>query len=110
MFSAQIKFVGIDIAKYVFQIHATDESGRSVLQKKVRRSALLDVLRQIPSCTVAMEACATAHHWAREIGALGHEVKLIAPQYVKPFVKTNKNDVPRQHSSGGKDRLGAISK
>ena len=92
MFSAQIKFVGIDIAKHVFQIHATDESGRSVLQKKVRRSALLDVLRQIPSCTVAMEACATAHHWAREIGALSHEVKLIAPQYVKPFVKTNKND------------------
>ena len=110
MFSAQIKFVGIDIAKYVFQIHATDRVGSVGFAEEGPQIGIVGVLRQIPSCTVAMEACATAHHWAREIGALGHEVKLIAPQYVKPFVKTNKNDVPRQHSSGGKDRLGAISK
>lgn len=92
MFSTEIQMVGVDIAKHVFQIHATDTAGRAVLQKRVRRSAFLDVIRQIPACTVVMEACATAHHWAREIAALGHEVKLIAPQYVKPFVKTNKND------------------
>lgn len=88
----EVRMIGIDIAKHVFQLHATDASGRPVLQKRVRRQALLDVLRKIPTCTVVMEACATAHHWAREIAAIGHEVKLIAPQYVKPFVKTNKND------------------
>jgi transposase len=84
--------IGIDLAKHVFQLHGNDASGRPVLQKRVRRPALLDILRKIPACTVVMEACATAHHWAREIAAIGHEVKLIAPQYVKPFVKTNKND------------------
>lgn len=92
MTNDRIAMIGIDIAKHVFQIHATDATGRPVLQKRVRRSALLDVIREIPPCTVVLEACATAHHWARELIAIGHDVKLIAPQYVKPFVKTNKND------------------
>lgn len=92
MSELEIAIVGIDIAKHLFQIHAADASGRPVLQQRVRRAAVLELLRRMPPCTVAMEACATAHHWGREIAALGHEVKLIAPQYVKPFVKTNKND------------------
>ena len=87
MFSTDIRMVGVDIAKHVFQIHATDATGRTVLQKRVRKSAFLDVIRQIPACTVVMEACATAHHWVREIAALGHEVKLIAPQNVKAVCK-----------------------
>ena len=92
MSQPKISLIGIDIAKHVFQIQAVDAAGTPILQKRVRRMALLETLSRVPACIVAMEACATAHHWAREITALGHVVKLIAPQYVKPFVKTNKND------------------
>ena len=102
--------IGLDLAKQVFQVHAVSADGKVLVRRKLRRSEVRDFFTKQPPCLVGMEACASAHHWAREIGALGHEVKLIAPQYVTPFVKTNKNDVPRQHSSGGKDRLGAISK
>ena len=80
------------MAKTVFQVHGADGAGRPVLRRKLRRGKVLAFFAGLPSCLVGMEACAGAHYWAREIQALGHEVRLIPPQYVRPFVKTNKND------------------
>jgi transposase len=84
--------IGIDLAKSVFQLHGIDADGGVVFRKKLRRSAVLEFLRDLPPCLVGLEACATAHFWGREIGALGHEVRLIPPAYVKPYVKRQKND------------------
>jgi len=84
--------LGIDLAKSVFQLHGVDAEGAVVLQRKLRRSAVLDFLKQLEPCLIGIEACATSHHWAREIAALGHEVRLIPPAYVKPYVKRQKND------------------
>lgn len=84
--------IGIDLAKSVFQLHGVDAQGEIVFRRKLRRSAVLDFLRDLPACLVGLEACATAHFWGREIGALGHEVRLIPPAYVKPYVKRQKND------------------
>jgi transposase len=88
----QVSTVGLDIAKNVFQVHGIDEHGRTVLRRKVRRDQLLKLFGELEPCLVGMEACATAHHWARELGALGHEVRLMPPAYVKAYVKRNKND------------------
>ena len=88
-----ITTIGIDIAKSVFQLHGVDEAGAVIIRKKLRRSAVLDTLRKLEPCLVGMEACATAHYWAREISAPGHEVKLMPPAYVKPYVKRGKNDM-----------------
>lgn len=88
----QINVIGIDIARHVFQVHAVDAKGCTVAQVKLRRAQVLEYFRALPSCLVGMEACATAHHWARELVALGHEVKLMPPGYVKPYVKRNKTD------------------
>ncbi len=82
----------LDLAKRVFQVHGADGEGRPVLRKKLRRGQVLAFFSSLPPCLIGMEACASAHHWARELQALGHEVRLIPPQYVRPFVKTNKND------------------
>ena len=87
-----ITTLGIDIAKSVFQLHGVDADGTIVMQKKLRRGAVLDVLGKLTPCLIGMEACATSHHWAREIAALGHDVRLIPPAYVKPYVKRQKND------------------
>jgi transposase len=84
--------LGIDIAKSVFQLHGVDADGTVVLQKKLRRGAVLGFFRKLEPCLIGMEACATSHYWAREIAALGHEVRLIPPAYVKPYVKRQKND------------------
>ena len=89
----KVSIIGLDIAKSVFQAHGADASGGVVFRKKINRARLLEFFASQPPCTVAMEACGGAHHWAREITKLGHEVKLIAPKYVKPFVKRQKNDV-----------------
>jgi transposase len=88
----QITTIGLDIAKNVFQVHGADNEGRVVLRRKIRRDQLLGLFRELKPCLVGMEACATAHHWARELTALGHEVKLMPPAYVKAYVKRNKND------------------
>jgi len=84
--------VGLDLAKNVFQQHGADAPGRTVLRRKLWRGQVLEFLGGPPSCTVAMEACSGAHHWGREIGKLGHEVRLIPPAYVKRFVRRQKND------------------
>ena len=88
----EITTIGLDLAKTVFQVHGADGEGRAVLRKRLRRGQVLEFFASVPPCLVGMEACASAHYWARELRALGHEVRLIPPQYVKPFVKTNKND------------------
>jgi transposase len=87
-----INVVGFDIAKQVFQVHAADISGQPVAQVRLRRAQVLDYFRSLPPSLVGMEACATAHHWARELMALGHDVRLMPPGYVKPYVKRNKTD------------------
>jgi len=88
----EITTLGIDLAKSVFQLHGVDAAGAIVLQKKLRRGAVLDFLGKLDPCLIGMEACATSHYWAREIAALGHDVRLIPPAYVKPYVKRQKND------------------
>ena len=89
---AEVTIVGVDLAKRVFQVHGAAADGSVVFRKKLSRTQLLAFLAQQPVCTVAMEACATAHHWGREIARLGHAIRLIPPIYVKPFVKRQKND------------------
>lgn len=84
--------IGLDIAKRVFQVHAVDSESGEVTRTKLRRSEVLQHLAQLHPTVIALEACGSAQYWAREISKLGHEVKLIAPQFVRPFVKTNKND------------------
>ncbi|MET3524491.1 transposase [Mesorhizobium abyssinicae] len=88
----QVITIGLDIAKNVFQVHGVDNAGNAVLRRKVRRDQLIPLLRDMQPCLIGMEACATAHHWARELIALGHVVKLMPPAYVKGYVKRNKND------------------
>ena len=84
--------IGLDIAKHVFHAHGADGRGRAIFSKRISRGKLLDFFAAQPSCTVALEACGGAHHWARQLTQLGHEVRLIPPAYVKPFVKRQKND------------------
>src|SRR3569832_2281314 len=82
--------IGLDTAKTVFQVHGIDESGKAVLKRKLHRCELVGFFEQQPRCTVFLEACGAGHHWARLLGGLGHEVRLIAPEAVKPFVKKGK--------------------
>ena len=88
-----ITTIGLDLAKSVFQVHAVDEMGSVVMRKRLRRSQVLTFFAEIPPCLIGLEACATAHHWARELIALGHEARLMPPNYVKAYVKRNKHDV-----------------
>jgi transposase len=87
-----IKRVGIDLAKQVFQVHGVDVQEKAVLRKKLPRAQMLAYFQQLPPCLIGMEACGSAHYWGRELQKLGHTVKLMAPQFVKPYVKSNKND------------------
>ncbi|MCZ8369944.1 MAG: IS110 family transposase [Porphyrobacter sp.] len=88
----EIATIGLDLAKSVFQLHAVNADGAVVWRKKLRRSALLQELAKVPPCLIGMEACATAHYWAREISALGHQVRLMPPAYVKAYPRRQKND------------------
>ncbi len=89
----EVSTVGIDLAKSVFQVHGAGSDGCVIVRKKLRRDQVLAFFASLPRCIVAMEACASAHYWAREIGELGHDTRLIPPAYVKPFVKRQKNDM-----------------
>lgn len=84
--------LGIDLAKQSFQLHCVDEHGHVVLRKKLSRSQLRAFVANLPPCLIGLEACGGAHYWVRELSKLGHNVRMIAPQFVKPYVKSNKND------------------
>ena len=88
----KITKIGMDLAKNVIQVHGVDGQGKAVLKKRLRRGQVVTFFANLPACLVGMEACGSAHHWARQLEKLGHMVKLMAPQFVKPYVKTNKND------------------
>jgi transposase len=87
-----VTLLSIDLAKSIFQLHGIDERGRPVLSRRVSRTKLLETVVAIPCCRIVMEACGGAHYWARKFSALGHHVQIIAPRFVKPFVKSQKND------------------
>jgi len=88
----EITTIGLDIAKSVFQVHGIDASGAVIVRRQLRRRQLLPFFRKLPGCVIGIEACATSHHWARELEKVGHEVRLMPARYVKPYVKRNKND------------------
>lgn len=88
----QVTTVGLDLAKSVFQVHAVDADGRVIIRKALRRALVLPFFAKLPPCLVGIEACVTSHHWARELTKLGHEVRLMPPAYVKPYVKRGKTD------------------
>src|SRR5918995_4472121 len=88
----QITTIGLDLAKHVFQLHAVGHGGKVLLRRRLRRAEVIACFSSLPPCLVGMEACSTAHHWARELVALGHEVRLMPPTYVKPYVKRGKTD------------------
>ena len=88
----QITTIGIDLAKTVFQVHAVDADGATVIRKRLRRAEVLSFVSGLEPCLIGMEACATSHYWARELAKFGHTVKLMPPAYVKPYVKRGKND------------------
>jgi transposase len=88
----KVTTVGIDLAKNVFQLHGVNEGGHPSLKKQLKRSQMTEFFANLPPCLIGMEACASAHYWARKLQSMGHAVKLMAPQFVKPYVKTNKND------------------
>ena len=87
-----ISVLGIDLAKNIFQIHGTDERGKVVLKKRLKRDELIEFMVQLPPCLVGIEACGGSHYWARTFQSMGHTAKMMAPQFVKPYVKSNKND------------------
>src|SRR5881275_1637642 len=89
---SEIKTIGLDLAKHVFQVHGINAAGECVLRKRLRRGQVISFFAQLPCCLVGIEACAAAHYWARELQAAGHEVRLMPAQYVKAYVKRNKND------------------
>jgi transposase len=87
-----ITTIGLDIAKSVFQVHGVDAVGQVVIRRQLKRRYVLTFFQKLPSCLIGMEACASSHHWSRELQALGHTVRLMPPAYVKPYVKRHKND------------------
>jgi transposase len=87
-----ITTIGVDLAKNVIQVHGVDQRGKAVLKKQLPRRRFVEFFANLAPCLVGMEACGSAHHWARQLEKLGHQVRLMAPQFVKPYVKTNKND------------------
>ena len=90
--TAKIAVLGIDLSKKSFQLHGVDAKGNTVLRKRLKRTEIAAFIANLPKCVIAMEACGGAHHWARVFKQFGHTPKLIAPKFVKPYVKSNKND------------------
>jgi len=88
----EVTTIGLDLAKQVFQVHGVDAKGATVLRKQLRRAQVLGFFSRLPPCLVGLEACATAHYWARELAALGHELRVMPAQYVKAYIKRNKHD------------------
>jgi transposase len=88
----KLSTVGIDLAKIVFQVHGIDQHGKVLVKKQLRRDQVAWFFVNLPPCLIGMEACGSAHHWAHKLQEMGHTVRLMAPQFVKPYVKTNKND------------------
>lgn len=88
----EVTTVGLDIAKSVFQVHGIDAAGEVIVRRRLSRARMLPFFAKLPRCVVGIEACNTSHHWARELIALGHDVRLMPAQYVKPYVKRGKND------------------
>jgi transposase len=89
---SSVTTVGLDLAKHVFQVHGVDASGRVIVAKALRRKDVLSFFAKLPQCLVGMEACGSAHHWARELIKLGHDARMMPPAYVKPYVRRQKND------------------
>ena len=89
----EVSTIGLDLAKTVFQVHGVDGLGKTVIRRQLRRGQVLPFFKRLAPCLVGLEACATSHYWAREITALGHEVRMMPARYVKPYVKRNKNDL-----------------
>lgn len=87
-----ISVIGLDLAKNIFQVHGIDSSGKILIRKKLKRSEVLKFFSQLPLCLVGMEACGGSHYWYRELSKFGHTVKMMAPAFVKPYLKANKND------------------
>jgi transposase len=88
-----ITTIGLDIAKSVFQVHGVDAAGQVVVRRQLKRRHVLTFFEKLPPCLIGIEACASSHHWSRQLQALGHSVRLMPPAYVKPYVKRQKNDV-----------------
>jgi len=89
---SKVTLIGLDLAKSVFQVHGVNTEGKAILKKRLSRGQMLEFFAQLAPCIVAMEACSGSHYWGRQRTSLGHTPRLISPQYVKPFVRTNKND------------------
>src|SRR5690348_9288998 len=87
-----VSTIGLDIAKSVFQVHGVDGAGQVLIRRKLKRRYVLTFFQKLPPCLVGIEACASSHYWSRELGAMGHTVRLMPPAYVKPYVKRQKND------------------
>src|SRR2546421_12493096 len=87
-----ITTIGLDIAKSVFQVHGVDAAGEVIIRRQLKRRSVLALFQKLPPCLVGIEACASSHHWSRELQSLGHKVRLMPPAYVKPYVKRQKND------------------
>jgi transposase len=87
-----VTIIGFDIAKSVFQVHGVDTAGQVVIRRQLKRRGMLAFFEKLPPCLVGIEACASSHHWSRELQALGHTVRPMPPAYVKPYVKRQKND------------------
>ncbi len=92
----EITTIGLDLAKTVFQVYGVDQAGQAVVSKRLRRRQVMPFFKTLPACLIGLEACGSAHHWARELGALGHGVRIMPAHYVKPYVKRNKNDARKR--------------
>ena len=105
----QVSTIGLDLAKNVFQVHGIDAKEKVVVRKQLRRSQVIAFFEALPPCLVGLEACGGSHYWAREITKLGHTVKLMAPQAVKPYVQDNKTDGRDAEGTRGAETLGACT-